>query len=829
MTEKKLFLICNAHLDPVWLWTWEEGAAEAISTFRAAAGMCEEYDGFIFCHNEAVLYQWIQEYEPDLFVRIQALVKEKKWHIMGGWYLQPDINMPAGESIVRQIMTGRRYFKKYFGVEPETAVNFDSFGHTRGLVQILKKSGYSSYLFCRPGQDDLSLPSDDFIWVGYDGSKILAHRAADHYNSGMGKAVEKVKLWISRNNKKQTGLLLWGIGNHGGGPSREDLEKLGRYMSEQKGWKISHSIPEDYFDALGSIEKQLSRVEQDLNPWAVGCYTSMSRIKSGHRALENAYYLTEKMASHASLAGVMVYPSAALQEALEDLLFCGFHDILPGSAIPEVEIQALRRMEHGMEILSRVRARAFFALLKGQPRASEDEFPIFVYNPHPYPVEKQIVVEFQPAEPVYDRNLRRIPVITSEEGHVIPSQLEKESSSIAIDWRKKVVFSASLLPSRMHCYSCHLKTEQVKASQSLKSRKDYCFQSDIAEFIIHPETGWLSSYKVKGKSYLNNNGLKVLVLEDYADPWGMQVKGFRKVKGKFQLTSPQESARMAGVLADDLPPIRIIEDGPLRTVVEALFSYNRSSLCLHYIFPKKGSEFEIKLRIFWQEKDTMLKLSLPTPFSSGTCLGQVAYGVEEFYSCDSEQVAQKWEAVVSTGKTHAITVINQGTYGFDFYQGEIRLSMLRSAAYAAHPVGEDVPIVPQDRFTPRIDQGERVFRFWVNGGPGSERLKKIDREALVKNEEPLALCCFPGREGEKPLPGLSLSDDVVQVTAVKLDEENNRLIIRLFEPTGKKRHIELSIPVLELLYSVRLEGFEIKTLAVDLDSKKIYETDLMER
>jgi alpha-mannosidase len=122
MTEKKLFLICNAHLDPVWLWTWEEGAAEAISTFRAAAGMCEEYDGFIFCHNEAVLYQWIQEYEPDLFVRIQALVKEKKWHIMGGWYLQPDINMPAGESIVRQIMTGRRYFKKYFGVAPETAV-----------------------------------------------------------------------------------------------------------------------------------------------------------------------------------------------------------------------------------------------------------------------------------------------------------------------------------------------------------------------------------------------------------------------------------------------------------------------------------------------------------------------------------------------------------------------------------------------------------------------------------------------------------------------------------------------------------------------------------
>ena len=99
---EKLFLICNAHLDPVWQWEWEEGAAEALSTFRIAAKFCEEYDGFVFCHNEALLYQWVEAYEPELFTRIQKLVKQKKWHIMGGWYLQPDCNMPSGEGFVRQ-------------------------------------------------------------------------------------------------------------------------------------------------------------------------------------------------------------------------------------------------------------------------------------------------------------------------------------------------------------------------------------------------------------------------------------------------------------------------------------------------------------------------------------------------------------------------------------------------------------------------------------------------------------------------------------------------------------------------------------------------------
>ena len=132
---KELHLICNAHLDPVWQWDWNEGATAALATFYSAAEIADEY---------------IEQYDPKLFNRIQELVKAGKWHIMGGWYVQPDCNIPSGEGFVRQMESGLTYFTEKFNQRPTVAVNFDSFGHTQGLVQILNKCGYEGYIFCRP-------------------------------------------------------------------------------------------------------------------------------------------------------------------------------------------------------------------------------------------------------------------------------------------------------------------------------------------------------------------------------------------------------------------------------------------------------------------------------------------------------------------------------------------------------------------------------------------------------------------------------------------------------------------------------------------------------
>ena len=291
--RRKVHLVCNAHIDPVWLWEWPEGAGEAMSTFRTAARFCEERSGFVFSHNESLLYEWIEEYEPALFRRIRTLVRRKRWAVLGGWFVQPDCNMPSGESFIRQILIGKRYFRKAFGVDVKTAANLDPFGHTRGLVQILAKSGYHSYLFCRPDRSFAVLPGDDFRWIGYDGSEVLASRAEAHYNSRGGGARAKVEDWLRAHPDRTPSLLLWGIGNHGGGASERDLDDIDKMRAEEPGADIVHSTAEAYFEEVGRERGRLPRFDRGLNPWAVGCYTTMSRVKRAHRQLENELFSGE--------------------------------------------------------------------------------------------------------------------------------------------------------------------------------------------------------------------------------------------------------------------------------------------------------------------------------------------------------------------------------------------------------------------------------------------------------------------------------------------------------------------------------------------------------
>lgn len=829
MSQKRLILVCNSHIDPVWLWEWPEGLAETLATFRTAARFCEEVEEFVFCHNESVLYEWVENYEPELFRRIQELVKQGRWHIMGGWYLQPDCNLPSGESFVRQALSGKRYFLKKFGVEPHTAVNFDPFGHSRGLVQILKKAGYSSYLFCRPDPASFPLPEDDFVWIGYDGSEILAHRASLHYNSQRGRAARKVKEWLELYPDKPVGMLLWGIGNHGGGPSQEDLQELRQLMQEESDRKIVHGTPEEYFEALPQRENPLPRFDHDLNPWAVGCYTSMARIKNQHRRLENLFFSTEKMLTQTAVLDLFPFPHQELHTALRDLLFSEFHDILPGSAIPEVEANTLQRLAHGHEILERLKIGAFFALLSGQPPAQKGEFPVCVYNPHPFSIRETVLCEFQPPEPNFKTDVFWQPEVQDENGEVLPSQLEKENCNIATDQRKRVAFRAELPAGQMRRFPVFIKEVEPQSSRVKDVRAPLDLRNESVRVVFNPETGWIDLYQVLGKNYLQPGALRLLVIQDYPDPWGMKVNAFRDVLGDFQLLTPEESAEYAGSDQAKLAPVRLIEDGPIRSVVEALFGFNHSFASVHYLLPKDGNELEVRIRVLWNEKDRMLKLSVPTPFVDGKCFGQVAYGVETFDRPAEELVAQKWIALVSADGQQALTLINDRTYGFDVSEGELRPSLLRSAAYAAHPVADDIPILEQDRFIPRMDQGEFVYHFWIQGGPASERLARIDREAAVKNEPPTALCCFPTGQGEKPQPLVLLEDDTISLTAAKMAESGYRIILRLFNPTDDACLARIRLPLIDRTLEIEFGPFEIKTLSVDPNSRDVVEADLLER
>lgn len=822
---KTLHLICNAHLDPVWLWEWEEGAAEALSTFRCAADFCEEYSGFIFNHNEVTLYKWVEEYEPALFERIQKLVKEGKWHIMGGWYLQPDCNMPSGESFIRQMLLGRNYFWEKFGVAPTTAINFDPFGHTRGLVQLMKKSGFDSYLFCRPGKNDCELPGEDFIWVGYDKSEIMGHRSLEHYLSSLGKADEKVKKYMEKHPEKEVAAVLWGVGNHGGGPSRIDLDKLKVLMKENKDFKIIHSTPEMYFKQLADSKIKLPRHEKDLNSWAVGCYTSQIRIKQKHRLLENELYMVEKMMSHASILGLTKYPYAELHEATCDLMVAEFHDILPGSSIQNVEETSLRLMDHGLEILSRLKARAFFALASGQKKAKENEIPILVYNPHSFKVQGAFECEFQLADQNWKEEFT-LPIVY-QNGEKIPSQPEKELSNLNLDWRKRVVFYAELEPGQMNRFDVKLEIIPAKPAPKLFPADGLLqFKTKDLEVDINCQTGLIDRFCAEGVEFLKPNAFTPIVMEDNDDPWGMETQDFRKIAGQFSLMDAEKGTKFSGIQGKVLPSVRVIEDGEVRTVVEALFQYADSFLIQTYKLPKIGTEMEVQVRVHWNEKSKMLKLSVPTLMPSGVYTGQVAYGREDLPGGGKEVVAQKWTAVSHKESNRVFTCVNDGIYGSDFNEGEMRLSLLRSSGYSGHPI-QKRPIMAQDRYSSRIDQGERLYRFWFNGG-SFERMNKVEKEALALNEKPFVLSFFPSGAGEIPKSSLILTDHQVIVTAFKKAEKSDDYIIRLYQPSGDIRKTKISFPALGLEKQILINPFEVQTLKLDIRTKELKETDMME-
>ena len=819
--SKTVYMICNAHIDPVWQWEWEEGAAEALSTFRTAADLCERFDGFVFNHNEVLLYRWVEEYDPALFQRIQRLVREGKWHIMGGWFLQPDCNMPSGEGIVRQILEGRKYFQEKFGVAPTTAINFDPFGHSRGLVQILKKSGYDSYLFTRPSEKFIHLEKDLFRWVGYDGSEVMGQRIGS-YNSVYGEAVKKIT-WDA-DNCEEDGIraCLWGVGNHGGGPSRKDLEEIQALLPEMEKQDVHllHSTPETYFAKAREQWDQLPRHEGDLNPWAPGCYTSQIQVKQKYRQLESCFFLTEKMSAAASLAG-MAYPHEELQGALYDLLTAQFHDFLPGTSVRSAEDMAIRTMDHGLEILSRVKARAFFALSSGQERREGDVTPVLIYNPYPYPITGDFACEMSLAKQNWDESICMTPQISCG-GKELPTQLEKAEANIPLDWRKKVVFHATLEPMQMNRFDCRYQPAEKTPRIALpEDETHFLFDNGLMQVAINKKTGYIDRYIVGGVDYLACNSFRLRVVDDSADPWAMLVTAFPDQLGTFALLDEAEGAAFSGVKTV-LPSVRVIENGAVRTVVEALLGYGRSRAVIQYTLSHHTADIEVQVRLQWVEPQKMVKMELPTRFQTPVCRGQVAYGEESLPTNGRENVSQRYTLLEEQGRMAAL--INNGVYGSSCEGNMLYTTLLRSPAYTAHPIQER-EIVPQDRFVPHIDQGERCYSFLLCAGAVQE-MEDLAVKADAFNEKPMAISFYPSGAGQKPDPAIEIDHPTVQLIAFKRAQDEEGYVVRLFNPHAKEQTVKLISRPLEIAEIQTLQPYEI--LSLRLQKGRVESIDLLE-
>ena len=826
--KRHLILVCNSHIDPVWLWRWEEGLAETISTFRTAVKFCEDFEDFVFCHNESLLYEWVEQYEPSLFERIKAQVKAGRWHIMGGWYVQPDCNMVLGESIVRQIITGKKYFLEKFGKEPSTAINFDSFGHSRGIVQILAAAGYDSYLFCRPDNKYLDLPEDSFKWIGFDGSSVLALRANDHYNSRFGLAGKKIKDWINNplNREKETGLLLWGIGNHGGGSSGKDINDISKIKREEKDREVIHGTPEMFFSHISERSDELPEFKDDLNPFAIGCYTSMKTVKLALFKFEHKFYTSEKLFSVVSASGCQEYPSAKMEEALKELLFCQFHDILPGSSVETVERDVLNRIGHATRIIEKETESLFIKIGNAFKPASPGEFPIMIINPHPFSVDEIVGLELQLPEPNIDNNKIRVPVLFNDEDRSITVQSEKPECNIKEDHRKRIVFRAVIPSGGVLRYSCFLK-DLPKPDSTKTYKTKLIFETEISKLVIGNKTGFPVKWIYNKNKLFGSEPFRFAVIDDNADPWGMGIKSFSGDAVDFKLMTASQVSEFAGLPGKNLDSVYISECGEIRTIVESLFSYNNSKIHLKYYIPAGKDGFDVEITVYWMEKDKILKWMIPVGFNMN-CVGRSLSGINCFKHRKREYVFRDWIGMKNFTGENTFSICSDGAYGFDINGNTIGISLLRAPAYSAHPVEGEDGIVMNDRVVKRIDQGVHTFRFRFIPGSTDEIIDKSFNHSDLFNNPLISRIVFPSGKENRCFSGIKISDDTINLQSVKLNEEGE-LVIRLLNLCKELKRFEVNIPSINANAKVEINPKAIKTFIVKKGAKKFLETDLLER
>ncbi|MBQ8374839.1 MAG: alpha-mannosidase [Clostridia bacterium] len=787
---KEVHLIANAHIDPIWQWDWQEGVSAVLSTFQSAVNLAEQFD-YIFCHNEVTVYKYVEEYAPALFEQIQKLAARGKWHIMGGWYLQPDCNMPSGESFVRQIQEGKRYFKEKFGVEPTTAIGFDAFGHTVGLVQIIKKCGQDSYLFVRPHLHEMNYPAQRFVWEGLDGSEIKACRAAS-YNSPLGFAVKCITDRVALLDDEVV-CVLWGVGNHGGGPSAKDLAEIAEMQKESEN-KYIHSTPEAFFANI----QPTARLNTSLRISMPGCYTSMYRLKKKHALLENELWLTEKMLSVAYAKGALKeYPEENIHTIVEDLLNAEFHDVLPGTSVQCGEDNGLKLLDHGLLEVERLKTKAYFALASTQEVAREGEYPVVVFNPHPYTVKENIECEFMLADQNWSKDIVSRLSVCDEKGNKVKYQIVKEESNLNLDWRKRVIFEAELAPMKLSRYSVFAEFVEKKQEERTK---DLLFDDGRKIVEIDGETGLLKRYAIDGVEYVKNGFLPVM-FDDNPDPWAM--KPFQLARLGDNESPFTLSQKPSGVF-EGLRSIQVIEDGEIYLGIEAFFEKENTRARIGYKIYKNNDYVDVDVTVFMGDANKFVKLKVPVCVQ-GKLIGQTAFGTEELYTDARENVAHRFVAIDAGEK--CLAVMNTGVYGSHYENGALYLSLVRGVSYCAHPIS-DRPILPNDRFVKKIDQGENSYSF---------RLGVVDRNQLERvtqefTQKPYGLNIFPTKPETIVLKdfNVSLEDETVSLVTLKKADGREGLLFRLLNNTGDEVSTALSVCGVRL--PLQFRKYEVKTV-----------------
>lgn len=807
---KKLYMIGNAHLDPVWLWRWQEGFQENKATFFAMLRMLDQYDDVVFTSSSAQLYQWIERNHPAMFAQIKQRIQQGRWILCGGWWVQPDCNIPCGESFARHTLLAQNYFLDKFGVAARTGYNVDSFGHHGMLPQLLRLSGMDSYVFMRPGPHEKSLPAHHFLWESDDGSQVTAFRIPFSYC-----VFDDLEGHIQNCAKEfdpNVDMLMcfYGVGNHGGGPTRENLKTIQtlRPQMTKEGVDLVLGDPNSYFTDLLSKGKPLPVVHDDLQHHASGCYSVQSAIKRMNRRAEHALLRTERLASLAGMLGKSPWPDC-LDHAWQQVLFNQFHDTLAGTAIQSAYQDAENQLGEAISIADREETYATQTVSFAVDIPKEDNtLPVVVFNPHAWEVNAPIAVE---SGLFCNQPKGDISQVYDCAGNLLPSQFI--TPNVTVTNRRRILFPACVPALGYATYHIKLKTGQASAAIV----QDCSFlENDRVQVRFCNKTGTILSlyHKALDTELAAGPMAQAVVIKDESDTWSHGVTRFDEEIGIFQAVS-----------------VKMIEQGPVCSSMQVVSRYQASILTQTFTLYTDSADLHVKSKLNWQEKFKCLKLRFPVAVTQGAFTLEIPFGVIVKEASGEEEAMQRWmdmTGMTIDGVRAGLTVINDSKHSASANGSVMDMMILRSPVYAHH----DPTQLQADTDTYEfVDQGIQTFEYMLAPHTGDWREAAAVRKAWQLNM-PMLPVIETFHEGELPqsFQSIEVTAPNVVVSAVKKALYGEDFIVRLHECEGQRTDAQVCLPLLERQLTIHLAPWQIKTLRISREKEKPpQEVDLLER
>lgn len=817
--KKNIHLIGNAHLDPVWLWKRMEGQTEVLQTFRSALDRIREYDDFVFTCSSAAYYDWVEKTDPKMFRDIVLAVRDGRWVPVGGMWVQADCNIPSGESFARQLLYSQLYFLEKFGKICKTGYHVDSFGHNAMLPQLLKQGGMNQYVMMRPNEkENPDIPKGVFWWESPDGTRVLTYRIPTGYGEHGRAALDKsMKLLCEIAAEKDHSMMLfYGVGNHGGGPTRGDIEYLQRYV--EKSSDVQFSDPTTYFEEVMQTMVDLPVWKTELQHHASGCYSATSLVKTQNRQTENLLYAAETWDTIASQLVNRAAETERFANAWKKVCFQQFHDILCGCSIVEAYDDVRDAFGYAKTIADETKTNALLQIssnidtwvegvsdpVSGDARHNDGgrDFlrPVVVFNSLSVAVKTPVRVP-SPSARVYD------------EAHE-PVLFSNVRSSASNGSHQDTLFLAEVPPFGYRTYWLG-ETEDggVKARSGLKAGKSF-LENEFMRVEFDRKTGGISRLldKKSGIEYCGNRqlGIPVVLRDEKTDTWAHNVFTFDDFIGPMQLES-----------------MELVEKDGVRAVLRLRFVYEKSYLSCDYILAQSASVLRVKCRALWQEKFTIVKIPFALGGSEPRFTSQIPSGFLVREPVGTEEPCQKWIDLTVTdddGKRRGLSVVNDSRYSCDCTGTRLSLTVLRNVIFADHYSNRP----PADfRYT---DEGLSCFEYGVVLHEGEVSPSALTADAQAFNIRPDVILAGY-HKGSMPQKASFVKIDApnVLVTALKLSEDgSDSVVLRLYETEGKeKTRISVMSELLNCGFYSDLTANQIKTFRID-SSGRVYDVNFLE-